>query len=253
MRHAYLFLLLVGCESTVCPGPNLDDGTLRVFAGGRVANGAVTRGELARCERGAPYRAFMAARTARGALGAIAPKRVDILFEPDVDGAPLQRIEVLDGVVLVEDGGLPPSVWVHELVHVAVFERRVATSTASMPTERLHRAAEEGVADFIAKGVERRVTAPASNDWSALALADLRFDPHPLGAQLARRLETLEADRALPECLVEMLARATGATPADRIASYKQVCPAAARAIDAWVPAPLRSPRGARSAKPPPR
>lgn len=250
MRHAYLLLLLAGCESTVCPGPNLDDGTLRVFAGGRVANGAVTRGELAHCERGAPYRAFMAARTARGALGAIAPKRVDILFGPEVDGAPLDRIEVLNGVVLVEGGALPPSVWVHELVHVAVFERRVTTSTASMPTERMHRAAEEGVADFIAKGVERRVTAPASDDWSALALADLRFDPHPLGARLARRLAE---DRAPPECLVEMLARATGETPAERVASYKRVCPAAARAIDGWVPAPLRSPRGPRSAKPPPR
>ncbi len=250
MKHAFVFLLLAGCESTVCPGPSLDDGTLRVFEAGRVASSKITRGELARCRRGGAYEAFMAARTARGALGAIAPKRVDILFEPEVRGAPLDRIEVLNGVVLVEDGGLPPSVWVHELVHVAVFERRVATSTASMPTERLHRATEEGVADFIAKGVERRVTAPASDDWSALALADLRFDPHPLGARLARRLA---ANPAPPECLVNMLARATGETPADRVASYLGACPAAAKAIEGWVPAPLRSPRGAKTAKPPPR
>lgn len=111
------------------------------------------------------------------------------------------------------------------------------------PVDRLRAAAEEGVADYIASTRVGPIDRPpaanaASADWSALALADLRFDPHPLGERFAAELS--RASPIAPRCLIDMLAGGEAEAPAALVTVWKRLCPEASEALDAWIPAPLR-------------
>ncbi len=250
---AFVATVGVGCRApTDCDG-GLDDGVVRVVVGARLDARGLDLGSTAACARGAAYDAFTLARRARAALGDAAPSQVTIAWRPKIaSGAPVDGVEVQGGVVLANEA-VSLGAWGHELVHVAVFERRRdrgaspppggPTAHARLPVERLAAAAEEGVADSIASirigPIDRpRSNAAASADWSALALDQLRFDPHPLGERFAAALAAHPPVEA--GCLVEMLAQAQGDTPAALVRAWTRRCPAAAPALEAWVPAALR-------------
>lgn len=242
MRPVFLLFVVAACRPADCPERGWSDDRVSVFVGSRLQGEALEPGRVASCTDGDVGEVFRAARRAMTDLGRAAPTSVNVHWRPTiVDAAPLDRIETHAGGVLVDEPIRARAIWIHELVHVAVQERRASTSKRALAVERLRSAAEEGVADYIASTLAGSLPRPArrgppttSASWASLALTDLRFDPHPLGALLA---DALRAGPPIPpNALVNALASGRGETPAALVASWQRACPALEGALSSWMP-----------------
>jgi hypothetical protein len=179
----------------------------------------------------------------------IAPARVMVRIDPR---APIDRIETdrERGEIWVTRAFAAepdPRPWAHELVHLRLLGPRPKGLVAS----RMIAALEEGVADYVTRvtvsPVEREAGLSTSAHFESLALADLRFDPHPLGAKLDRAI-VAEVGESLPiaEALVACFGNVDEAeTPKASTEAWLAHCPegqvaAIRKIVERWLPSELR-------------
>jgi hypothetical protein len=185
----------------------------------------------------------------------------DPIAESSVPPVHLVEMHAATGALLVSAAAAEaePSLWFHEYAHVAMRGPRPTTLVA----RRIVAAIEEALADCIAAALSQGAVVggggPAvpfrdldtatvlSPAWESLAFAH-GFDPHALGAELARALRRLPvADR--PVLLVNCLSLARqlhrARTARDVKAEVLEACPAPIRgdvatALGEWLPAALQ-------------
>jgi hypothetical protein len=254
--------LTCACENrspVLCPPADRPPAGVELVVGSSLDGEELTPGEPLRCA--GPWTALEAALDAMPPE--LRPAFLAVHLDPRVrDAAQIDRVEVHEasGALLLASGAaLDHTVWFHELAHVSMRGPRPGNRIA----ERLLRAVEEGVADWVAATVAgspllggvggrdlRQPPVTSTFAWAALALPRVHFDPHELGWQLAAELwRARPAGDMLREDLVAALADPTPwpaevTSPADTLAHLLARCPARSRetlsgVLHAWSPAEL--------------
>jgi hypothetical protein len=242
-----------------CPMTDRPPAGLELVVGSTLDGDDLEPGEPQRCA--GPWTAVEAALDAMPR--ALRPVPLVVHLDPRVrDAAPIDRVEVHQGsgaLLLASGASLDATVLLHELAHVRMRGPRPASRIA----ERLLRAVEEGVADWVAATLVgspvlgdgdgrdlRRPPEASTFAWASLALPQVRFDPHELGWQLGAVLWREHSDGgALRDDLVAALADpalwpADVRTLAQTVAHLVARCPARSRdqltrVLHAWGPSEL--------------
>lgn len=259
---AFVALGCRGAEPALCREPLA--ARVAVFSGSEIVNDRVKSGSPASCSSEPELHGVLVGALARMPAGLV-PSRVVVHLAPRGERRnrpPLVEFHEPSRSLLVErraPAELAPSVWLHELVHVSAAGAR----SESKPARRLHRAIEEGIADYIAAALsgDARIGSAASGElrdlenpppvgateWASLALSSV-FPTHRLGHALAAELwrMTPRPDATgLVECLKREQAWPAGAdTPRAMIEELLSRCPepsraALASAVAALVPTEL--------------
>jgi len=259
-----LFVAALACSCSelepVCPPADRPPAGVELVVGSSVDGDTLTPGQPLRCA--GPWTALEAVLAAMPR--SLRPVPLVVHLDPDVHGAaPIDRVEVHQAsgaLLLASKAQVDRTVLLHELAHVRMRGPRPASRMA----ERLLRAVEEGVADWVAativgspllggadEGRDLRHPPEVSTfAWAALALPQVRFDPHELGWQLGAVLwREHRTGGSLRDDLVAALADpapwpADVSTPAQTVAHLISRCPAGSRdrvagLLDAWSPSEL--------------
>ncbi len=242
-----------------------ENATVRILRGSVVAEGKVRKAGRPRdcADSKKASTAFCSANAALSAAPAwLRPSgRLDVHLAASNGGAASAPVEVLrgDGALLLRaTGPATPDVWMHELVHVRMHPRL----PNGLAARRTARALEEGIADYVAAVAvdspsvgatkeRRRLDLPAfgaAERWAQLAIAK-RFDPHPLGLLLARRLYgALKLSAPHARSMLRAGRQVTwenASTPGAVASAFVAVCtasdcPAVRAVLFAWLPEELR-------------
>jgi hypothetical protein len=180
---------------------------------------------------------------------------VEILPRGEVQRA---AVDASRGVILVEQGlRLDRSVWLHEIAHLRLRGAR----PEGLLGRRIHRAIEEGVADYFAAVLGRSpalsardlrsAPPPSAAVWGKYLTPRIDADAHELGWQLGGLLWTRAPHSS--ELLQDLVTTLSGTAPyraadrpADILREVIQRCPVRSRALlrtvfATWIPSELWS------------